>query len=201
MKFYQVRTQKSFPVTNALTFLAGDREHVEEAYPGDIIGLHNHGTIQIGDTFTEGEALQFTGVPNFAPELFKRVRLKDPLKMKALLKGLIQLSEEGATQVFRPIHSNDLILGAIGVLQFDVVAHRLKNEYNVECGYEPVNVTLARWVTSKNAQKLEDFKDKVSDYLALDSAERLTYLSPGTVNLQLTMDRYPDIQFHSVREH
>ncbi len=201
MKFFQARTQKSFLVNNALTFLAGDREHVEEAYPGDIIGLHNHGTIQIGDTFTEGESLQFTGVPNFAPELFKRVRLKDPLKMKALLKGLIQLSEEGATQVFRPIHSNDLILGAIGVLQFDVVAHRLKNEYNVECGYEQVNVSLARWVSAKDPQKLEDFKNKVSDYLALDAGERLTYLAPGMVNLQLAMERYPEIQFHAVREH
>jgi peptide chain release factor 3 len=201
MKFYQVRTQKSFPITNALTFLAGDREHIEEAYPGDIIGLHNHGTIQIGDTFTEGESLQFTGVPNFAPELFKRVRLKDPLKMKALLKGLIQLSEEGATQVFRPIHSNDLILGAVGVLQFDVVAHRLKNEYSVECAYEQVSTTMARWVTAKNPQKLEEFQERAGDNLALDAAERLTYLAPGMVNLQLTMERYPDIQFHSVREH
>jgi peptide chain release factor 3 len=201
MKFHHVRVQKSFPVNNALTFLAGDREHIEEAYPGDIIGLHNHGTIQIGDTFTEGEDLHFLGIPNFAPELFKRVRLKDPLKMKALLKGLIQLSEEGATQVFRPIQSNDLILGAIGMLQFDVVAHRLKHEYNVECAYESVSVTLARWVTAKDPAKLEEFKHKVPDYLALDSSDKLTYLSPGMVNLQLTMERYPDIQFHSVREH
>ncbi len=201
MKLYQVRTQKNFAVNNALTFLAGDREHIEEAHPGDIIGLHNHGTIQIGDTFTEGENLQFTGIPNFAPELFKRVRLKDPLKMKALLKGLMQLSEEGATQVFRPLHANDLVLGAIGVLQFDVVAHRLKHEYHVECGYEAVNVVLARWVSAKDLSQLDTFKNRVGEHCALDSADQLTYLAPSVVNLQLTMERYPDIQFHSVREH
>ena len=136
MKMRHVRLGRDIAVNNALTFLAGDREHLEEAYAGDIIGLHNHGTIQIGDTFTEGEELKFRGIPNFAPELFRRVRLRDPMKNKALLKGLVQLSEEGATQVFRPQNSNDLVLGAVGVLQFDVVAARLKNEYKVECIYD-----------------------------------------------------------------
>ena len=121
-----MRIGKEVQIANALTFMAGDRSHTEMALAGDIIGLHNHGTIRIGDTFTQGEQLKFTGIPNFAPELFRLVRLKDPLKSKALLKGLIELSEEGATQVFRPLNSNQLILGAVGVLQFDVVAHRLK---------------------------------------------------------------------------
>ncbi|NCX94547.1 MAG: peptide chain release factor 3, partial [Gammaproteobacteria bacterium] len=123
------------------------------------------------------------------------------LKMKALQKGLIQLSEEGATQVFRPINNNQLILGAVGELQFDVVAHRLQHEYNVECIYESVNVVTARWVSSKDPAKLETFKNYVSDYLALDAADQLTYLASSTVNLQLAEERYPDIQFNATREH
>src|SRR3989442_1743773 len=146
MKAFHVRSAKEMKLANALTFMASDRDIVERAYPGDVIGIHNHGTISIGDTFSEGEALSFTGIPNFAPELFRRARLRDPLKMKQLQKGLAQLSEEGATQFFRPLMSNDLILGAIGVLQFDVVAYRLKDEYGVDCVFENVGVVTARWV-------------------------------------------------------
>jgi len=201
MKVFQVRIGKEVKIANALTFMASEREHVEKAYPGDIIGLHNHGTIQIGDTFTEGEALKYTGIPNFAPELFRRVRLKDPLKMKALQKGLDQLSEEGASQVFRPLNSNDIIVGAVGVLQFDVVAHRLKAEYGVECGFEAVNVNTARWVTCSDEKKLSDFRKKAADNLALDAGQSLTYLAPTRVNLELTMERWPDVEFHATREH
>ncbi|HID48753.1 MAG TPA: peptide chain release factor 3, partial [Chromatiales bacterium] len=168
---------------------------------GDIIGLHNHGTIRIGDTFTQGEKLRYSGIPNFAPELFRRVRLKDPLKMKALQKGLDQLSEEGATQVFKPLNSNDLIVGAVGVLQFDVVAFRLRHEYGVDCGFENVNVQTARWVTAGEDRKLDEFRRKASDNLALDSGGNLTYLAPTRVNLDLTRERWPDIEFHSIREH
>ncbi|HEB91960.1 MAG TPA: peptide chain release factor 3, partial [Gammaproteobacteria bacterium] len=147
MKMRHVRIGKDVKIANALTFMASEREHVENAWPGDIIGLHNHGTIRIGDAFTQGEELKFTGIPNFAPELFRRVRLRDPLKMKALQKGLDQLSEEGASQIFKPLTNNDLTVGAVGVLQFDVVAFRLKHEYNVVCSFEAVNVQAARWVT------------------------------------------------------
>ncbi|MDH5736300.1 MAG: peptide chain release factor 3, partial [Gammaproteobacteria bacterium] len=143
MKVKHVRIKKDIKLSDAVTFMASDRDHVEEAFAGDIIGLHNHGTIRIGDTFTLGEDLFFTGIPNFAPELFRRAQLRDPLKMKALQKGLIQLCEEGATQLYRPLTKNDLILGAVGVLQFDVVAHRLKDEYGVECSFENVSVTTA----------------------------------------------------------
>jgi peptide chain release factor 3 len=146
MKMRHVRIGRDVQVSNAVTFLASDRGHVEEAWPGDIIGLHNHGTIRIGDAFTQGEDLKFTGIPNFAPELFRRAILKDPLRMKALQKGLDQLCEEGATQLFRPLKNNALILGAVGVLQFDVVAHRLKSEYGVECQFESVAVATARWI-------------------------------------------------------
>jgi peptide chain release factor 3 len=201
MKLHQTRIGKDVTIANAVTFMAAEREQAEEAYPGDILGLHNHGTIQIGDTFTQGEDLQFTGIPYFAPELFRRVRLKDPLKNKALLKGLQQLSEEGATQLFRPLDNNDLILGAVGVLQFDVVVHRLKGEYNVECAYEAVQVYTARWVYCDDARKLEEFKKKASQNLALDGAGNLTYIAPTRVNLDLTMERWPDIDFRSTREH
>lgn len=201
MKIHHVRMGRDVSISNALTFMAGDREQVEEACAGDIIGLHNHGTIQIGDTFTEGEKLKFSGIPHFAPELFRRVRLKDPLKAKALVKGLTQLSEEGATQVFRPLNSNDLILGAVGILQFDVVAYRLKHEYNVECGYENINVYTARWIYCDDAKRLEEFKTKAYDQLALDGGDQLTYLAPTRVNLNLMIERWPDIKFYETREH
>src|SRR5690554_815739 len=201
MKMHQVRIGKDVRISDAVTFMAGDREQAEEAYAGDIIGLHNHGTIQIGDTFTEGEVMRFTGILNFAPELFRRIRLRDPLKAKQLQKGLIQLSEEGAVQVFRPLNNNELIVGAVGTLQFDVVVHRLKAEYKVDAIYETVNVATARWVTADSAQKLEEFRRKVSENLALDGADNLTYIAPTMVNLQLAQERHPDIRFHKTREH
>ncbi|HHJ81333.1 MAG TPA: peptide chain release factor 3, partial [Candidatus Tenderia electrophaga] len=201
MKMRHVRINKDVKIANALTFMASEREHVENAWPGDIIGLHNHGTIRIGDAFTLSEELKFTGIPNFAPELFRRVRLRDPLKMKALKKGLEQLSEEGASQLFKPLTNNDLVVGAVGVLQFDVVAFRLKNEYKVECSFEAVNVQAARWVICDDEQMLAEFKKKAAANLALDSSESLTYIAPTRVNLQLIQERWPDIEFHATREH
>jgi peptide chain release factor 3 len=201
MKALQARTGKEVKLANALTFMASDREIVETAYPGDVIGIHNHGTISIGDSFSEGEALSFTGIPNFAPELFRRARLRDPLKLKQLQKGLAQLSEEGATQFFRPLMSNDLILGAVGTLQFDVVAYRLKDEYGVDAAFEPVQVTTARWVHCDDARKFEEFRDKNALNLALDAAGELVYLAPTRVNLQLAQERAPAVRFAATREH
>lgn len=200
-KIHHVRLGKDVRISDALTFMAGDRERVEVAYAGDIIGLHNHGTIQIGDTFTMGDKFRFSGIPNFAPELFRKIRLKDPLKMKQLQKGLIQLSEEGAVQVFRPLKSNDLIVGAVGVLQFDVVVQRLRTEYKVDAVYELVSVATARWVTAETDKALETFKTKCFDYLSLDGGDNLAYIAPTMVNLQLSQERYPDITFHETREH
>lgn len=201
MKLHHVRIGKDVLISDAVTFMAGDRSQAEVAFPGDIIGLHNHGTIQIGDTFTTSENLHFTGIPNFAPELFKRIRLKDPLKQKQLLKGLIQLSEEGAVQVFRPLINNDLIVGVVGVLQFDVVVSRLLHEYNVEAIYESVNVSTARWVECDDDKKFEDFKRKCEGNLALDGGDNLTYIAPTMVNLNLSQERYPDVKFFKTREH
>ena len=200
MRLYHVRLDKEVRVADALTFLAADRSQAEEAYAGDIIGLHNHGTINIGDTFTEGEHLTYTGVPNFAPELFRRAVLKDPLRMKALQKGLSQLCEEGATQLFKPLRNNDLILGAIGQLQFEVVAFRLQDEYNVQCVFEPINVVTARWIRIEDQKRLSEFRDKAYDNLALDHAGELVYLAPTRVNLELTQERWPDVRFLKTRE-
>jgi len=201
MKMRHVRISKDVRIADAVTFRAGDRTLVESAVAGDIIGLHNHGTIQIGDTFTTGEAIRFTGIPHFAPELFRRIRLKDPMKTKALQKGLQQLSEEGSTQVFSPLSSSDLIVGAVGQLQFDVVAYRLADEYKVEAIYEPVNVFTARWVESEDPRKLTEFRQKASEHLSEDAGGYLTYLAPTRVNLALMEERWPDIRFRETREH
>ncbi len=200
MKMRHVRIGKTVQISNAITFQADERRHVDEAWPGDIIGLHNHGTIQIGDTFTEGEELKYEGIPYFAPELFRRVVLKDPLRLKALQKGVVQLCEEGATQVFRPMRNNDIILGAVGVLQFDVAAHRLKGEYGVEAIVEAINVATARWVQCDDPKMLERFRTKAHDNLAIDGDDQLVYLAPTRVNLDLTIERWPDIRFLAIRE-
>ena len=201
MKVRHVRIARDVLIPNAITFMAGDRENIEEAFPGDIIGLHNHGTIQIGDTFSLGEELKFTGIPNFAPELFRRAQLRDPMKMKALQKGLQQLCEEGATQLYRPLNNNELILGAVGVLQFEVVAHRLQGEYKVECAFEQVQVATARWVSCKDEKKFAEFKKRAEDNLAIDGAGQLVYIAPTRVNLQLAIEKFPDVQFTATREH
>ncbi len=201
MKATHVRLAKEMKIPDAITFMAADRQHAETAYAGDIIGLHNHGTINIGDSFSEGESLRFTGIPNFAPEMFQRAVLKDPLRLKALKKGLAQLCEEGATQLFRPKRNNDLILGAIGPLQFEVVAHRLRDEYKVECQFESINVATARWVECDDPKMLADFERKAHDNLALDHGERLVYIAPTRVNLSLTEERWPNIEFRKTREH
>lgn len=200
MKVRHIRLGKEIRLNDALTFMAADRGHVEEAFSGDIIGLHNHGTIRIGDTFTVGEELAFTGIPNFAPELFRRAVLKDPLKMKALQKGLSQLCEEGATQLFKPLVSNDLILGAVGILQFEVVAQRLRDEYKVECQFETVGVQQARWIRCADESLLSDFTRKLDMNLSHDHAGELVYLAPTRVNLQMSQERWPDVEFLATRE-
>jgi peptide chain release factor 3 len=201
MRLRHVRSGKDMKIADAITFMAADRLQAETAYAGDIIGLHNHGTINIGDSFTEGEELRFSGIPSFAPEIFKRAILKDPLKLKALQKGLAQLCEEGATQLFKPLRNNDMILGAVGPLQFAVVAHRLKDEYKVDCQFEPINVATARWVETADPKKMQEFQRKAHDNLALDHSDSLVYIAPSKVNLSLTEERWPDIRFLETREY
>lgn len=201
MKIRHVRLGKDVKISDAVTFMAGDRVQAAEAFAGDIIGLHNHGTIQIGDSFTQGENLEFKGIPNFAPELFRRVRVRDPLKTKQLEKGLDQLSEEGATQVFKPLTKSELIVGAVGTLQFDLVAHRLRDEYRADCLYEPVSVYTARWVRSDDPKKLAEFKAKNEANLAIDGGGYLAFIATSRANLQLAEERWPEIRFAATREH
>ena len=145
--------------------------------------------------------IRFGGIPSFAPEIFRRAVLKDPLRLKALQKGLAQLCEEGATQFFKPLRNNDLILGAVGPLQFEVVAHRLRDEYKVECQFEPITVATARWVEVDDDKVLENFQRKAHDNLALDHSDSLVYIAPTKVNLNLTEERWPDIRFRETREY
>jgi peptide chain release factor 3 len=199
MKLKQSGTGKTIGVHNPILFFASERETVDEAWPGDIIGIPNHGVLRVGDTLSESGQVVFTGIPNFAPEMFRRAVLKDPLKMKALAKGLAQLCEEGATQLFRPVRNNEMILGAVGQLQFEVVAFRLQDEYSVQCAFEPIGVHTARWVTG-DERKLAEFRTKAHDNLAVDHSGALVYLAPSRVNLGLTLERWPDLRFSETRE-
>lgn len=200
IKLRHVRIKKNIIVSDAFYFIAGDRFYIKTAYPGDIIGIHNHGTIKIGDSFTEGEEINFIGIPSFAPEIFRRIFLKNPLKQKQLKKGLMQLSEEGTIQVFYPFNNNYLILGAIGILQFDVVIQRLKIEYKIDAIYEEINIKFARWITSNNKKNIDIFLNKNKTYLALDSFNNLTYLAPNEANLEIVMSQYVNINFNKIRE-
>lgn len=200
MKLHHVRLGRDVTIANPITFMAGARSQTEDAYPGDIIGLHNHGTIQIGDTFTQGEKLQFTGVPSFAPELFRRAELRDPMRRKALQKGLEQLCEEGASQLFRPLIGNDLIVGAIGILQFEVTAFRLQHEYKVDCRFSSVDLATVRWVRCDDAAMLARFRQRHESNLAFDGTGKLVYLAPTRINLELAIERWPDIEFLATTE-
>jgi peptide chain release factor 3 len=194
------RTGEDVRFNRATAFMAQDRQGVETAFPGDIIGIHNHGTIKIGDSFTEGEALAFTGVPSFAPEHFRKVHLDDPFRAKHLDKGLRQLSEEGAIQVFRPVFGNDYILGAVGPLQFDVTLARLADEYNVTAHLTGVNYACARWVTG-DAKTLDRFEAAHETNCHRDAEGALAYLAVSQWRLERLMDDWPDLAFHATKEH
>ena len=200
MKVRHHRVGKEVLLNNAMIFMAQDRKNAEEAFPGDIIGVPNHGTIRIGDTFTTKEPLKFTGIPSFAPEHFRRARLKDPLKTKQMDKGLLQLTEEGAVQLFRPLIGNDHILGAVGVLQFDVIIERLRAEYNVDAAYEAVNYAACRWVTCEDRAKLDEFMKKEAASLARDAKGALAYLASSEWRLGHVQEQWPAIKFHKTWE-
>jgi peptide chain release factor 3 len=201
MKVKHRRTGKEMKLANAVTFMANERTRMEDAYAGDIIGIHNHGQLQIGDVLTEGEALTFKGIPYFAPELFSRARLRDPMKAKQLEKGLRQLGEEGAVQVFSPLLDNAPLIGAVGQLQFEVVEHRLKDEYGVDAVFERAGIHTARWVTCPDVNHLNEFVKANQGRLAKDVDGNYAYLADTGVNLRLAQERWPKVQFHATREH
>jgi peptide chain release factor 3 len=200
MKVRHVRLGREVQIANATIFMAQDRTNVEEAWPGDIIGIHNHGTIKIGDTFTQGEELKFTGIPSFAPEHFRKVRLLNPMKSKALEKGLVQLAEEGATQVFKPLMGADWVIGAVGLLQFEVVMHRLEFEYSVKVAFEPVSYVTARWVTGEK-RKIEEFEKKEIMHVYIDGEGKLTYMAGSQWRLDNTIENWKELEFHETSEH
>ncbi len=201
IRLSHLRLGRQMKIVNAVTFMANERARTESAVAGDILGIHNHGQLQIGDALTEGEKLQFRGIPYFAPELFRRPRLRDPLKAKQLAKGLRELGEEGAIQVFESLFDHGLLLGAVGQLQFEVVSQRLATEYGIDAGFEPAPVQAARWVTAENDAALTEFRRANEVKLALDVDGNLVYLADTRVNLQFTEERWPKVRFHATREH
>jgi len=201
MKLKVQRTAKELRPTSVVTFMSQRREAVEEAYAGDIIGFTTHGGVQLGDTITDGPALQFTGLPFFAPELFMTVILKNPLRTKQLQQGLDQLGEEGAIQVFKPEAGGAMLLGAVGQLQFEVVQHRLKAEYDCDVKLESCQYTGARWITADTPAELREFNYAYPQRMALDAANTLAYLCTSPYDVRLAQERFPKIHFHPLREH
>ncbi len=200
MRAWHVRAGREMRLANAVTFFANRREIEEEAYPGDIIGIPNHGQLQIGDTLTEGEALSFTGIPYFAPELFRAARLRDPLRAKQLRKGLQELGEEGAIQVFER-EGGELILGAVGALQFEIVAERLKSEYGVDAIFEPVELYTVRWLTFDDDAARSRFLREQALRIGRDGDGNLVYLASSRYNLEVVMEQSSGVHFHATREH
>jgi peptide chain release factor 3 len=197
----RVSQRKDLRTNSVVSFLSQRRDLLDTAYPGDIIGIPNPGTLQLGDTLTEGEQLQFTGLPFFAPEIFQTVEIADPLRSKQLKLGLIQLGEEGAIQVFRPHSGGALLLGAIGTLQFEVVAHRLKHEYGVAARLAPAKYQLARWITSANSRDLKRFIELNAHRIAYDAVHAPTFFFFFCAELSVAEEDWDTIQFHKMREH
>jgi peptide chain release factor 3 len=201
MKVQHQRIGREMKLANALTFMANERVASADAVAGDIIGIHNHGQLQIGDTLTEGEALGYKGIPYFAPELFRVARPRDPFKAKQLQKGLHELGEEGAIQVFETTHGNTLLLGAVGPLQFEIVAQRLAAEYKVDALYDPATVSTARWLTFPDETTRRNFEREQAGSMATDVDHNPVFLASNKYNLQVTMERWPKVGFHATREH
>ncbi|MGD9834023.1 MAG: peptide chain release factor 3 [Piscinibacter sp.] len=205
MNLKVVRSGKTLRPNTVVTFMSQKRELLDEAFAGDIIGIPNHGVLQLGDTLTEGEPLQFTGLPFFAPEMFRTVEVADPLKTKQLRAGLTQLGEEGAIQVFRPVGGSMLLLGAVGQLQFEVVAHRLEHEYGCKARITPARYNVARWVTCDEAdggeRELKRFIDGNSHRVAHDAVDAPCVLLEYAGELRAMQENWPKIKFHALREH
>ncbi len=201
MKVQHQRIGREMKLGNVMTFMANERVASQDAVAGDIIGIHNHGQLQIGDTLTEGESLAFKGIPYFAPEMFRVARPRDPFKAKQLQKGLQQLGEEGAIQVFETVSSKTLLLGAVGQLQFEVVAARLASEYKVDAIYDDAGIATARWLTYPDELTRRNFERDRAASLATDVDDNPVYLATNKFNLQAAMERWPKVGFHTTREH
>jgi peptide chain release factor 3 len=201
MKVKHVRLGREIKLANAMTFMANERVLMDDAVAGDIIGIHNHGQLHIGDTLTEGEDLGFKGIPYFSPELFRTARARDPLKTKQLQKGLKELGEEGAIQVFETLAGGNLLLGAVGQLQFEVVAQRLQTEYKADAIFDPADIHTARWLTFPDDAARRNFEHEQYNRMATDVDGNAVYLASNRYNLAVTMEKWPTVGFHATREH
>ena len=201
MKVQHQRQAREMKLGNVMTFMANERVASQDAVAGDIIGIHNHGQLQIGDTLTEGEALAYKGIPYFAPELFRVARPRDPFKTKQLQKGLQELGEEGAIQVFETVSGHSLLLGAVGQLQFEVVADRLAREYKVDALYDTAGIATARWLTYPDETTRRGFEREQAASLATDVDGNPVFLATNKYNLQVTVERWTKVGFHATREH
>jgi peptide chain release factor 3 len=201
MRLKICRNGKDIRTSNVVSFLSQRRELLEDAWPGDIVGIPNHGLLQLGDTLSEGELLQFTGLPFFAPEIFQSVEVADPMRAKQLRIALTQLGEEGAIQVFRPLADGSVLLGAVGPLQFDVVAHRLKHEYNVDARFMPSKYRMARWVTCDDPREMRRFIDANAHRVAYDAVDAPTFLAAHNSEIEVAQERWKGLRFHTLREH
>lgn len=198
--FYHVRLDKKLKFANPSSFMAREKNTIDEAYPGDVIGLYDTGNFKIGDTLSEGEKITFKGMPSFSPEIFKEVENKDPMKTKQLEKGIRQLTDEGVAQLFVQEIGNKKIIGTVGELQFDVIQYRLEHEYGAKCAFRSLNYFKACWVTSENREKLDEFVRIKSSDMARDKDQNWVFLAPSAWILNLEKQNYPELTFHTTSE-
>ena len=200
MTLTQVRTNKGIKVPTPVMFLAQERELAEDAFPGDIIGIPNHGQLRIGDTLTEGEKLHFTGIPTFAPELLKSVRALDPLKSKHLGNALQQIAEEGGASIFKPIVGSEWIVGVVGALQFEVMADRIRTEFGIPVLFEPTQYYTARWISCDDKKELEKFNNSMQANLAEDHNKDIVFLARNAWHLNKAQEDFPKVKFNKTIE-
>ncbi|MEG0498278.1 MAG: peptide chain release factor 3, partial [Alistipes sp.] len=198
--YLHVRSGKQLKFSSPTAFMAEKKSVIDFAYPGDIVGLHDTGNFVIGDTFTEGEKLKFTGIPSFAPEQFRYIENADPLKFKQLSKGIDQLMDEGVAQLFTSGLNGRHIIGTVGALQFEVIQYRLEHEYNAACRWEPISIYKACWIESDNAVQLDDFKRRKHTNMATDKHGRDVFLADTSYSLALAQQNFKDIRFHFTTE-
>ncbi|HLT72416.1 MAG TPA: peptide chain release factor 3 [Cyclobacteriaceae bacterium] len=199
--YFHVRQDRTLRFSNATAFMAQDRETVDEAWPGDIVGIYDTGNLKIGDTLTQGEKLMYTGIPSFSPEIFKEVMNMDAMKTKQLEKGLLQLMEEGVAQLFTYILGNRKVIGTVGALQFEVIQFRLKNEYGATVRFLPQNIYKACWISSKDNKKLDDFIASKQRHIARDKEDKLVFMAESRAWLQMVQENFPEIEFHFTSEY
>jgi peptide chain release factor 3 len=194
--YYHVRLEKQIKFSNPTSFMAQKKEVIDDAYPGDIVGLYDSGNFKIGDALTSGEKLHFKGIPSFSPELFQYIENADPMKAKQLAKGIDQLMDEGVAQLFTRVQNGRKIIGTVGQLQFEVIQYRLEHEYNALCRYEPVQLHKACWIASDNREQLADFKMRKAGYMARDKDGKDVFLADSAYSIDISKEKYPEIQFH-----